>query len=51
MLMILFLTSLVLALPMAVVAFYLGNFAVLALLCAYTVSACIATSATLWRRF
>lgn len=50
MLLILFLTSLVLALPVAVVAFFLENFAVLAVLCLYTVLASLAASATLWRR-
>ncbi len=42
--MILFVTTLVLALPLAVAAFVLGNFAVLTALCAYTVAACFAAS-------
>ncbi len=50
MMMILFLASLVLALPLAVVAVFLGNFGVLACLCAYAVSASVAASTTLWRR-
>jgi hypothetical protein len=41
MLMILYLGTFVLALPLAVAAFVLGNFAVLAALCAYTVAACL----------
>ncbi len=51
MLMILFLWSLILALPVAVVAFFLDNFTVLAILCGYTVLASLSASATLWRRF
>ncbi len=51
MVLIVFFATLVLALPLAVVAFLLGNFAVLSMLCAYTVSACIAASLSiLWRR-
>ncbi len=42
--MILFVLTLVLALPLAVAAFLMGNFAVLTALCAYTVAACLAAT-------
>lgn len=40
--MILFVGTLVLALPLAVAAFVMGNFAVLTALCVYSVAACLA---------
>lgn len=50
MILIAFLWSLILALPIAVVAFFLENFAVLTVLCVYTVSASLAAATSLWRR-